>query len=166
VCAFRKWASGRVAHAAYRGKVFMMRVSVLSVIIFLSAIITWLICRYHSHYVVNYSLFLSFASLCLSLVVLWVAYTIERHVRQTANKNAIIKLRDKFVNIDMSECVMKKEHVQHATSIIEDVLKKKTLSSSVTKELESCLNYLKTESPQYETFACLIEQPYEILTRL
>lgn len=136
------------------------------VIFLMSVLFAWLICRFHHQYINNYSLFISFASFGISLIVIWIAHTIEKHVHQTANKNAIINLRNKFVNIDMSAGVMTKDHIRHATSIIKDTLDKKTLPSSVKKELESCLNYLEGESPQYETFACHIEQPYEILTRL
>ena len=132
----------------------------------LSAISAWLVCRFHFDYINNYSLFISFSSFGLSLFVLWIAHTVEKYVHKTANKNSIIKLRNKFVNIYMSDSVMDEKHIHHATSIIKNAIDNKTLPNSATKELQNCLKYLQSESPQYETFARHIDQAYEILIQL
>lgn len=135
-------------------------------LLFVSAIMAWIICHFHFQFINNYSLFISFASFGLSLFVLWIAHTVENYVHKTANKNSIINLRNKFVNINMANSVMDEKDIHHATSIIKNAIENKMLPNSATKELQNCLNYLQIESPRYETFAWHINQAYEILNQL
>ena len=131
-----------------------------------AALLAWTICRYHHQYINNYSLFISFLSLGLSVFVLWIAYTIEKHVHQSANKKAIIDLHDKYVSTDMGNESMSQSDKDLITTIIENVIEKKTLPNCVNTELQSCLDYVKKDKPKYEVFAFLIDKAYNILTSL
>ena len=132
----------------------------------LAALLAWVICRFHHQYINNCSLFISLLSLGLSLFVLWIAYTIEKHVHQSANKKAIINLYDKYVNIDMASESMSQKDIDLITTIIENVIEKNTLPNCVNTELQSCLDYVKKSTPKYEVFALLIDKAYNILTIL
>lgn len=103
------------------------------------------------------SLFVGIASFLISIFVVYIAYTVEKHILAKAALNDIRKLHKDACKWDLTTNCMTAENKNYALRIINAALEDKYIEEHIKEKLKLCKSELENAQPSLENFLNFLE---------
>lgn len=132
----------------------MIKIFILAVIIALSAAAAWYLTPNQSekYWYESVSVGVGFVSCLLSLFVLYIAHTVEKHILTKVSLNDIRKLQKRTLTWDLSKPSMNEQEKAYAQTIITAAINDKNIQGYIKEKLSICQKELQKPAPSCVNF--------------